>query len=598
MTPQGRLARLGFDPARLGFALRTALTACAALLAAWLMGLEHPQWAAMTVWAASQPTRAMLLEKSFFRAAGTVVGVVAGVLLIGLSGGQPALLVLGLAAWIGLCVGAGNTLRGFVAYGTILAGYSAAMVALLSTAHPGAILALGVDRLLTVLVGVLAGTLVGFIFLPATPDDPVVGQARRLTARLLRDMAARLAGRNEGLEEEQRAILSQMAAIDEALDPHGAGSLRSRRSARSIRAVLAAQVSALLWLRGAATVPIDAAASQALEEAASAQDALAPAEAVIGPLERAARLLADHDADHGADHRALGGVLAELHAALRGRLDGRARGWKRDPSDDPAARPVILHRDWVGARHAAIRAAGTLLLVGAAWVLSGWSGGAFVLLGLSVMISLFSTAENPARIMRAIQIGQAFGAAAALACRWLVWPLAGSGLDLVLLVMPFILLGALPVAHRRTMAGAYDYNLVLLLLLQPAYPLAGAFAHSLALALAVVAGPLLALVAFRLAFPADARRRMETLMAMMVHDLQDMAADADAPRRRAIWRARLHHRLLRLVRWAEKAGEGDLSAADGSLAVMQTGAAILRLRELRRAADRPAGCARAIDAAL
>ena len=48
----------------------------------------------------------------------------------------------------------GNVLRGFVAYGTILAGYTAAMVALLDTAHPDHVLALGTDRLLTVLTGV------------------------------------------------------------------------------------------------------------------------------------------------------------------------------------------------------------------------------------------------------------------------------------------------------------------------------------------------------------------------------------------------------------------------------------------------------------
>ena len=56
-----RAARWGFDSARLRQHLRTAFAACIAVFAAWALGLEHPQWAGMTVWAASQPLRGKLL---------------------------------------------------------------------------------------------------------------------------------------------------------------------------------------------------------------------------------------------------------------------------------------------------------------------------------------------------------------------------------------------------------------------------------------------------------------------------------------------------------------------------------------------------------
>jgi uncharacterized membrane protein YccC len=52
---------------------RTAIAACLALVLARLIGLEYPQWSAMTIWASSQPLRGQLLERSFFRMAGTVV---------------------------------------------------------------------------------------------------------------------------------------------------------------------------------------------------------------------------------------------------------------------------------------------------------------------------------------------------------------------------------------------------------------------------------------------------------------------------------------------------------------------------------------------
>ena len=92
MKPAGDpLSRLGFDPVRLRYSLRTALGSCLALLIV-LAGLEHPQWAAMTVFAASQLARNMLVEKSFFRAAGTLAGTVAGVLLVLVADGQPVIL--------------------------------------------------------------------------------------------------------------------------------------------------------------------------------------------------------------------------------------------------------------------------------------------------------------------------------------------------------------------------------------------------------------------------------------------------------------------------------------------------------------------------
>ncbi|RKK04849.1 FUSC family protein [Pseudoroseomonas wenyumeiae] len=583
MTSPG-LARLGFDPARMSFALRTALGACLGLLLAWLMGLEHPQWTAMSVWAASQPTRGLLIEKGFFRAGGTVVGVIVGLLLILASQGHPLLMVLGLSIWIGICAGLGNVLHGFMSYGAILAGYSASMVALLDAANPGSVLLLGIDRLLTVLLGVLVATLVGLALTPREAEDAVVGGTRRLLARLLRAMAARLSGEADGLD--QRATLSEMASIDEALDRHGAGSLRTRRSARLLRGVLAAQVPALLWLRNSRHVGSDAAVAHALARAADALESAAPVDTVLPALQQAEELSAGQPPLHE--------VIAGLHAALHARLR---------PGEKHLERPstlyrVVVHRDWVGARQAGLRAAGTLLLLGLGWLLSGWGGGPYVMLGTSVMITVFSTAENPALTMRAIFLGQVFGATAALICRWLAWPLAGSEFQMILLTMPFIIMGVLPSSHRRTIAGALDYNMIMLLLLQPSFPLVGSFSNSLTTAAAVVAAPLIAMAAFRFAFPADARRRMRVLMGMMVHELQDMAAHRPAIMHDGIWQARLYHRLLRLVRWAEKTGEQPLPVANGSLAVMQVGSAIVQMQALLRQPGLPPGIGRALDATL
>lgn len=87
LGPGAWLAQRGFIPGRLPFTLRTALAAFCAIAVALALGLEHPQWAGMTVWAASMPVRSHLIERSLFRAFGTVVGAAAGIVLLLVAGG-------------------------------------------------------------------------------------------------------------------------------------------------------------------------------------------------------------------------------------------------------------------------------------------------------------------------------------------------------------------------------------------------------------------------------------------------------------------------------------------------------------------------------
>ncbi|KAA2212923.1 FUSC family protein [Teichococcus oryzae] len=581
-----RRAWHGIDPQRLRFCLRTALAACLALLVAWLAGLEHPQWSAMTVFAASQPARNMLIEKSFFRMAGTLVGTVAGTLVVLASGAEPLPLVIGLSVWLGACAWLGNVLRGLTSYGTLLAGYSATMVAMLDTARPGHLWALGADRLLTVLTGVVIALLVGLLFTPRRGRDPILDQTRRLAASVLRHLAGRLRGGPDGMRGSHRGLLREMALLDEAVDPHGAGSLRSRRSARAIRAVISALVSALLWLRNDRAVPPTPAAADALEAAAQGLEASAPPAEVMEALALAAAL--------SASCPEVRDIILGIEGALRGHLGGGG-----DQPRAPLPRHLLtVHRDWIGARHASFRATGIMLLLGGVWVLTGWPAGPYLLLGTSVMATLFSTWENPAWIMQQVLIGQAFGGLAAVACRWLAWPMAGSELMLVFLLMPFILLVVPPLAHPRTMFGATDYVMALLLLSQPALPLRGTLAEHLSLVLAVLAGPMIALLAFRFILPADAGRRMRMLARSMVNELQAMAGAPDAAHDGDVWRARLNHRLLALLRWSEKSALRGTAPDDGALAVLAVGSAVLRMQELRARAQLPAGSTRAIDAAL
>ncbi len=562
------LMRKGFDRARLRFAFRTALACWLAVMLAWLMGLEHPQWSGMSVWAASQPLRGQLLEKSFFRFAGTLSGTIVGVFLVVGMQIHPALLVAGLAFWIGGCTWLGNLQRGLVAYGTVLAGYSASMVALLDTAHPDRVLHLGADRLATVLTGVVVATLVGYFFARRTDEADLRGRIRRLLADLLRHLADPDPAPHDG-----RRYLSGLAAIEDGLDPHAAGSVRSRREIRATRGVLLAVVPLLLRSDYRSPLPPATAARLVSAAAALERDDLTAAEELLEEL-----LEAD-------DTPELRDVLGGLAAALR--------SWAAALTPGPAkaarlkAPPVVLHRDWIGAREAGVRAGGAMLLFGGIWLATGWEAGAFMLLGLSVMISLFSTFESPAITMRHVFAGQALGVVAALICRWLVWPGAAGEAEQILLMFPFIMLGPLLVAHRRTVIAATDFNMIFLLLSQPRFPLTGDIGESLVLGLAVLAGPLTAWAGYLLVFPINLQRRQQHLMAMMRRDLARIASTPQALAHRPIWQARIYHRVLRLTRISERLARAEERAFTTNRAVLLLAQAALRCHELLGSAGTP-----------
>lgn len=85
---------------------------------------------------------------------------------------------------------------------------------------------------------------------------------------------------------------------------------------------------------------------------------------------------------------------------------------------------------------------------------------------------------------------------------------------------------------------------------------------------------------------------------MMLNELQDLCSAPEAALRAATWRARLNHRLLRLVRLSQQAGERASTQEDGGIAVFAVGMAVLRLRAMLAETDLAPAAAHAIRLAL
>ena len=118
------------------FALRTVSAGLIALLAAYALKLDHPQWAMMTVFIVAQPVAGMVLAKGFYRLLGTLAGGLAAIGITTVFGTGPWLLVTALAVWIGLCTLVSSLLRNPEAYGAALAGYTAMIIGLPAFGQP------------------------------------------------------------------------------------------------------------------------------------------------------------------------------------------------------------------------------------------------------------------------------------------------------------------------------------------------------------------------------------------------------------------------------------------------------------------------------
>ncbi|MGF9565758.1 FUSC family protein [Neorhizobium sp. JUb45] len=560
------------DPARLQATARTAIASCVALGLGTLIGLDHPQWAAMTVWIVALPTRGQRLERSLARIAGTTIGAMAGIGFIVLSGGSPIGIVLGLALWLGLCAGTGNLLTGPLSYVSLLAGYSAAMVTLLGHGHEDSIAALALDRILTICLGGLIGTLAA-IFSTTKPSD-IAQDTRAIVETFLDHVAA------GGPDRQQRAqLIAAMAVLDEKLDAVSAGSLRTRRQARDIRQLLAAIIGCLT------------------EPKPHAPGKIPPTPDRTGtPLcdDAVANRIATLAADVASSSPHLAASLTAVAAAWR-QANPTAGTIDRERPSHPA---LPRHRDRIGAGRAALRSAGAVAATGMLWVITGWPLGPYMVMGAAIMTSVFSTFPTPHLQMRWVVGGSVAGALAAVFAHLFILPMAMSATLAALLSMPLILLGAPVMAHRRVALAGMEYNLIYLLMMNPNLPVDDNLARALLQAVAVVLGPVCAYLAF-LAVPIDPRRRLDFIIRLIVSELTAIAkGDFDDLKRRRHWRLRIHHRLMLLARWAHRSGGTGSLASDGGMTALALGNTLLHVRDMAARPALSAGSRRALKATL
>ncbi|OJH39479.1 FUSC family protein [Cystobacter ferrugineus] len=556
----------GLSRHQLLFGLRVSLAALTALALALALHLPNPHWAAMTVWITAQPTRGMLAERLLFRLLGTAAGALAGMALLHVTQ-EPVAVVVALAIWVGLCVAVGNLLRHSISYGTLLAGYTAGVVALPTFVPALPHHDLAGARVLATLLGVVVSGVMMWLLTPESPRHAVLRQAEALGRDALAWAGQCLSGTAAaaGLAERERHLLAEMARIEESADQLAAGSPRAYARIRALRGLMMALLSLL---------PATRLLQSRLERLQQEED---PARAALLRAWRdalALRLSALANAPEAAPAlpapptslRHFFGLLSQAVAELQQVLPALSQA----PATPP--RRMTFHRDWPGARTAAARSALAVAGMGGVWLVTGWDFGPFLVMGASIFVSAFSSHPQPVVALRGVVWGASVGVALALLCRLVLLPPQAGMVQLLLTLAPFMVLGGLAMAHPVLGKPAIDTNMVFLLAAQPNLPLRGTARVLVEGGLALPLSALATLLVFRWLLPVDRQHRVSALTAALRRDIEGLAAARDE-RALLSGRSRLDHRVLRLV-------VQEPERLQEALAILRLGDALRLLRGL------------------
>ncbi len=495
----------GLPIASWAFGVRVWLAVIVALYAGFWLELESAASAAITVGILAVPTRGQALEKAGFRFAGTVIGVIASIVLVGCFSQARDLFFLVFAVWVGLCVYVAALSDGFRAYGAVLAGYTVALVAIQQIDAPGNVFDFGMQRGAAIALGIAAIAIVNDLLVAPDRHLALVDQLVALHRRV-RDHA-RVVIRGEAADAMVAAgLLREIAVLRSEITSlateSSSGPTRSA-AARSTAVALVAEIHAVRIL-GALSIDVDPAMvfrmTSALETGGDENVSIGPMSA---PLEWTFRELLRRDLD-----------VREGLAALRsGNRPGHT--W-RTPF-------YACHRLAV---ETGVRSALWIALASVFFILAGWPAAAASLVLITAFMGLGVITPNPRGFTVAALIACPIGALLAGVLDFLVlgdvtaFPLLALGLA------PFMIGAAvLTTLPNPLLAGIGRMNLIVILVVAG---LANQQTYNaevyLETALLVCLGPPVLLAAQILIPPVSDEHRRQLLMASARREIDQLSS--------------------------------------------------------------------------
>ncbi len=581
---------------RFGFALRTWATSVMALYIAFALQLESPYWAWLTVWIIAQPTPGMMVAKSLYLVLGTLVGAVLGILLISLFSQAPELFVLALAVLIGGCTVASNILTNFRAYGAVLTGITAGIVAANAIHAPDQVFYIAMARAAEILTGIACSMFITSIFAPHRSES----KARQSLRVALQDAARRAAFSWRGSNEERlqmgRKLIFDLIALNTMIEYAAVESGEFRRQANQARS-LVAHIFGLISARRS----LDAHLLRCGWPKYHALEIFH--EVVIDFLNEMPQQIEDGKVDQ------LISRIREVHVELEllapeqemsssedliserfviDRLDellwhlvGALEDWQNISLGNWQKQPKLtldFHRDLRSAWINGLRAFLAVAVTGAFWIASAWDQGSFALVFVSVLLSMFSALPHPDRVGWTMFKAGFVAVFLALICDYLILPMS-SEFDFLALTLGCVLIPlGLVLSNPSTAAAASVFSLVFVNVVRPLNPMVYDLGKTLNLWVAIETGILFGTLAYVLIFPPDPLAARRYVTYRIRHGLQCLAHMVTVPAHSCRWETRMYDRVSRLNDPQNPSGTPTDEWLDAGLGALNLGNEILRLR--------------------
>ncbi|MBZ9659592.1 FUSC family protein [Mesorhizobium sp. ESP-6-4] len=582
------------------FALRTVSAGLVALLAAYALKLDHPQWAMMTVFIVAQPVAGMVLAKGFYRLLGTLAGGLAAVGITSLFGADPWLLVTVLALWIGVCTLVSSLLRNPEAYGAALAGYTAMIISLPALGQPHIVVDLAVARCAEIVLGIVCAGVTSRLILPKLAADAIISRLKRS----ILDLAEYAGGAFSGGDPASLAALQRKLIADAQTLAEMRTYARLEAPSFATRAhPVRRTIGQLLWAlsaaralhshrrpKNAALIPMRSELKAFVGELAATPGALddtGPWVARLDAIASKAREMPELPNDTGSNDNGedkvgtitrltIAGDFAEaLKQVIRG-LEALRSPVSRKSSErgQPA---LVVHRDYQAAWRNAVRAALATLLVAIFWLTTRWSEAAGTVILVAVVSSLFASRPDP------VQSAWGFftGTLIALPFAFLVGQVALPALPgfgwFTLFVVPILVPAALGMANPRHVGVATAFAINFLAFLSPHQQMIYDPGPFFAGSASILVGILIAIGVFIVVLPADPWVTVERISQAMREDLARLCLHERIPRRSA-FESLAYDRINQLMPQVQQTGRKGDPILGGSIAAVTVGLEVLRLR--------------------
>jgi uncharacterized membrane protein YccC len=587
------------------YGTRMAVSASIALYVAFFLQLDQPSWAGTTAVIVAQPVLGAALRKGMFRLIGTLAGAVAAVWLLILFPQSRVGFFLGLAVWCGLCGYAATALRNFAAYGGMIAGFTAAIVALNAIQAPEHVLTIALSRVSTITIGIIATTLVfSFTDFGGARED----LARRMLLASQAIMSGLIrafrfeAGPIESSRAVRRALFADVAGLDAIIDEAIGESFAVRARASALQTALSGLFSAMsswrtieshLDERPRFATEVGAQAALSAISGDDSPSALV-AEAEKDPASLRERLRRSGDAllvRPAADisERLLLDQTGKAFLGLAQTMNGIALLQAPLSAKVVAPRPVGRTFDPLVA---SLNGARVGLAVSAAalfWIFTQWPDGPTFIMFI-VIVSLFYTKQDEQAFDAGLSmtLGCILAAIAAGVLKFLLLPSHESYAAFSLLLAAFLIPGGAVTTLPGIGATAFLYDVNIIPMLSPANHMSYDLSAFLNNGLAIVSGSIAGAALYQLIPPLPPALRARRQIAAALRDLHRLAAGRWRPSAE-IWENRLYDRMIALPKIATPLQRGHLVTALGA------GVAIRQLRDLADTAGERAGADRVLS---